>query len=183
MSGVLREPRFYCFGHPASKAVPAHGEGRRTGVRLRASFFTKETGSKENSSGRSEASIRCNALRAAPPYRRLGRPCSSSYLHRAGREAVRLLLAVRRRPCRFGSGRQIALDSFRYTDFVSSLHGSTFRPDRGGPECPVWGIRVAFDLQFDGLTANPAEIRLFAAMRSAGASLRQRTNRTPFAPR
>ncbi len=39
---------------------------------------------------RSEASIRCNALRAAPPYRRLGRPCSSSYLHRADCEAVRL---------------------------------------------------------------------------------------------
>ncbi len=27
MSGVLREPRFYCFGRPASKAVPAHGDG------------------------------------------------------------------------------------------------------------------------------------------------------------
>ncbi len=70
MSGVLREPRFWCFGRLVSKAVPAHGARNRTLVRLRASFFTKETGGKENSSGG---------------------PCSSSYLHRAGREAVRFL--------------------------------------------------------------------------------------------
>ncbi len=48
MSGVLREPRFLWFRSSGIESgTRPMGRGRRTSVRLRASFFIKETGGKE----------------------------------------------------------------------------------------------------------------------------------------